>query len=204
MSEGPKRSQAARRRAAKEALIEAASTIAVESGVGAVTFDAIGRRAGYSRGLATQHFGSKRGLITAVINDLHMAMEEDAVAQARAAAAAGQDALDAYVTAYFKGLRSSAIYQAYFLFLSGIVSDRSEMVEMFADSHQRVRREISALARGTPAEKDDPSGARDDNALALGALLMGVSIQTLVDPSTDLDAMERRAKRVARALFTED
>jgi AcrR family transcriptional regulator len=39
--------------------------------VAAATFDAIGKEAGYSRGLVTQRFGSKDGLIRSLIAALH-------------------------------------------------------------------------------------------------------------------------------------
>ncbi len=49
------------------ALIQAASELVVEGGFAALTFAAIGERAGYSRGLVTARFGSKDGLIEAMI-----------------------------------------------------------------------------------------------------------------------------------------
>ena len=48
------------------ALLSAAAEIVVESGVPAVTLAAVAERAGYSRGMVTHHFGSKRGLLDAL------------------------------------------------------------------------------------------------------------------------------------------
>ena len=50
------------------ALLEAASDLIVEGGFDALTFAAIGERAGYSRGLVSAKFGSKDGLIDALID----------------------------------------------------------------------------------------------------------------------------------------
>ena len=65
-----RRSQAQRRDESERRLLAAAAELVVERGMGAATFENIGARAGYSRGLVTQRFGSKRGLIEALIADL--------------------------------------------------------------------------------------------------------------------------------------
>lgn len=49
------------------ALLDAASELIVDGGFDSLTFAAIGERAGYSRGLVTARFGSKDGLIEALI-----------------------------------------------------------------------------------------------------------------------------------------
>ncbi|WP_293371573.1 helix-turn-helix domain-containing protein [Phenylobacterium sp.] len=51
--------------------MKAAVALVSEEGVSASTFEAIARRSGYSRGLIGQRFGSKLGLIEAVIAYLH-------------------------------------------------------------------------------------------------------------------------------------
>jgi len=50
------------------ALLHAASELIAEGGFDALTFAAIGERAGYSRGLVTARFGSKDGLVAALID----------------------------------------------------------------------------------------------------------------------------------------
>ena len=59
--------QAERRDRSERELIAAAIKVVAEQGVSAATFDMIGREAGFSRGLVTQRFGSKDGLIRALI-----------------------------------------------------------------------------------------------------------------------------------------
>ena len=65
-----------RRQQSSDKLINACLELASEQGVSALTFDNIGLRAGYSRNLAFQKFGSKSGLLEAVINHLHEVMSE--------------------------------------------------------------------------------------------------------------------------------
>jgi len=50
-----------------EALLDAAADLIAEGGLASMTFAAIGARAGYSRGLVTARFGSKAGLVEALI-----------------------------------------------------------------------------------------------------------------------------------------
>ena len=61
-----RRSQVQRREAARAALVAAAGDLVVAAGVPSLTLTAVGERAGYSRGIVTHHFGSKRALVDAV------------------------------------------------------------------------------------------------------------------------------------------
>lgn len=54
----------------KEALIEAAVVLFGEKGYGATSLKAIGQRAGISHGVIPFHFGSKEGLLLAVVETL--------------------------------------------------------------------------------------------------------------------------------------
>ena len=59
--------QAERSHRSSEALLDAAAELISEGGLGSMTFAAIGDRAGYSRGLVTARFGSKAGLVDALV-----------------------------------------------------------------------------------------------------------------------------------------
>lgn len=64
----PRRTQAERTDEARAALVDAAVALIAEHGLPGVTLSDVGARAGYSRGLAVYHFGSKNGLILAVFD----------------------------------------------------------------------------------------------------------------------------------------
>ena len=66
-SEVPNR-QVQRSERSTEALLDAAADLIAEGGLASMTFAAIGERAGYSRGLVTARFGSKAGLVEALIH----------------------------------------------------------------------------------------------------------------------------------------
>ena len=67
MSQGRRRTQAERSALAELRMTEAAIELLNERGIGGATLKAIGEKAGYSRGLATHHFGSKSGLFRLVL-----------------------------------------------------------------------------------------------------------------------------------------
>ncbi|WP_018334738.1 TetR/AcrR family transcriptional regulator [Actinomycetospora chiangmaiensis] len=63
-----RRTQRERRETTERALLTATADLVVESGLGSVTLAEVGRRAGYSRGIVTHHFGSKQALVEALVS----------------------------------------------------------------------------------------------------------------------------------------
>lgn len=82
-------------------LIEVAGDVFVELGVGPASMDDIATRAGVTKPVLYDHFGSKDGLLTAVLGQLGQRMLE-ATATAVAAAGSGEQALALGLTAYFR------------------------------------------------------------------------------------------------------
>jgi AcrR family transcriptional regulator len=75
-SEAP-RTQAERTALAETRMVLAAIDLLNTAGVQGTTLVAIGDKAGYSRGLATHHFGSKSGLFTTVLKRLSAAWSKE-------------------------------------------------------------------------------------------------------------------------------
>ena len=136
-----RRTQAERRDESGRSLLEAAIEVVAEQGVSAATFESIGRKAGYSRGLATQRFGSKQKLIEAVINHLHE-RQEAALAENRIDELPGLEAVLAYVDVYLRGLALNSEGRAYFMLLSAAVADAASLRAAFAAEHARVERRL--------------------------------------------------------------
>ncbi len=65
-----RRTQAERSALAEQRMTEAAIELLNERGIAGATLKAIGEKAGYSRGLATHHFGSKAGLFRKVLKSV--------------------------------------------------------------------------------------------------------------------------------------
>ena len=196
-----RRSQAARRDESERGLVRAAIAVISEEGVGAATFEAIAGRGGYSRGLVGQRFGSKRGLIEAVINYLEEKQEARALLTG-IDKLPGLAALVTHVDLYLHQLSLENEGQAYFRLLSSALADGSELQAAFAATHGRVRERLVAWVRRGQAEGDirpevDPSAA----ALMIGSLLLGVSMQVLVDPSMALDPIRATSIATLRLAF---
>jgi AcrR family transcriptional regulator len=197
----PRRTQAERRDESGRGLLQAAVEVVAEAGVSAATFDAIGRKAGFSRGLATQRFGSKQGLIEAVIQHLHDG-QEAALIEYGIDALPGFEAVLAYVDLYLRGLGSEAGGRAYFMLLSSAVADATELRAAFAAEHARVERRLEALVQRGQAEGDiRPDLDADAAALMIGSLLLGLSMQMLVDPAMDLDPIRETSLATLRQSF---
>jgi AcrR family transcriptional regulator len=182
----PKRSQAERRDASERQLIEATMEVVATRGVDAATFDAIGLAAGYSRGLASQRFGSKRGLIDAVIGYLHRRretiLEVEHVNEMPAI-----DAIAHFSDRFLRELSGDYGGRAYLMLLAASVADASSVREAFAASNDRVRAWLESTIRRGQADKTirselDPRAS----ALMIGSMVLGISMQWLVDPATDL------------------
>ncbi len=199
-----RRSQAERRDESERQLVEATLKVVAGQGVSAATFEEIGRAAGVSRGLATQRFGSKRGLTEAVIAWLHRRRE--AVIEAE-----GIDRLPAteaiahYVESLLDNLEREEGGRAYFMLLAAAVADTSPLLELFAASHERVRVWLRrTLQRGQESGEIRAGLDADTAALMIGSLLLGLGIQRLVDPSADMAKVRRTTlESLNRALLAE-
>jgi len=196
-----RRTQAERRDESERGLVKAAIAVVSEDGVSAATFEAIGRRGGYSRGLVGQRFGSKLGLIEAVIAYLHDEKESYAMGH-RVDRLQGLEALLTYVDLYLQRLARLDEVQAYFRLLSWAVADISAFRSAFAAEHERVRERFEGWILSGQAECQirpdlDPTAA----ALMVGSQLLGLSIQVLIDPTMSVDPIRTTCLATLRRAF---
>jgi len=187
----PRRTQAERRAESDEKLLLAAASLIAEEGFNAATFEKIGARAGYSRGLASQRFGSKDGLIEALINELHTRSDE-LNAHEEIEALSGLEEVLASVDIFLRNFAAETELRAYFIAMAGTVSTLSHLRSAFAASHQKAKERFMAQIErgqrdGTVSTELDAEAA----ALMIGSLLLGVSTQWLIDPTTDLNRIRR-------------
>jgi AcrR family transcriptional regulator len=181
-----RRTQAQRRDESERGLVKAAIAVVSEDGVSAATFEAIGRRGGYSRGLVGQRFGSKLGLIEAVIAYLHDQRETLATGHP-IDALPGLEALATYVDLYLQRLSHLGEIQAYFRLLCWAVADISAFRSAFAAEHDRIRERLEGwVRRGQSEGQIRPDMDANAAALMVGSQLLGLSIQMLIDPAMDI------------------
>ncbi|PKP81097.1 MAG: TetR/AcrR family transcriptional regulator [Alphaproteobacteria bacterium HGW-Alphaproteobacteria-18] len=177
--------QAERRDRSERELLGAAIRVVAGQGVSAATFDAIGREAGFSRGLVTQRFGSKEGLIRALITHLHE-WQADGLDDAQVSEMDGLTALCAFVQLHCETMRSSAEADTYFMLLAAAVADRLETREAFGESHEIERVLIRGFIERGQAKGHVRKGVdADAEALLAGCALLGMRMQALIDPEFD-------------------
>jgi AcrR family transcriptional regulator len=195
-AEPARRTQAARRAESERNLLCAAVEVIAQDGVAAATFERIGARAGYSRGLATQKFGSKQGLIEALIAHLHARLEA-LLREAHVEDLSGLEGVLTFADIFIRELAADQEVRAYMMLMAAGVADPSPTRAAFAASHDLVSERLQAILRrgqndGSVAQTLPPEQA----ATLVGSMLLGLSTQHLVDPALDLPVI-RAACRAA-------
>ncbi len=155
--------------------------LTVEGGFDALTFAAVGERAGYSRGLVTARFGNKIGLIDALIDMIVNRWSHRNVLP-RVEAASGLDGLLMLLSA----VRSQADQdprglQALYSLTFQAASDET-LRPRFARLHRTMRDDIAGLVR--KGEQDGSIGAGhspEAEAVMIVAELRGIGFQWLLD-----------------------
>ena len=190
-----------RRKQSTDKLINACLELASEQGVSALTFDNIGLRSGYSRNLAFQKFGSKDGLLTAVINHLHEIMSDRRKMQ-DLDSLTGLDGLLLYCDVHIAALDKSADMKAYFILMSEAIAAMSEMREQFVGSHKRSAAELMRLIR---LGREDGSIRKDVTvdmaAQLIGTQLIGISSQYLIEPAFNLKRARKELHLMIRSAY---
>lgn len=181
-----RRTQAERRATATSALLAAATELLIEGGVSALTLAAVGERAGYSRGMVSHHFGSKRGLL----DQLTESMQEDFVPGLERRPA-GLDRLLARVEGYVLALPAADRgWHAYVLLWAQASAD-PQLAAVFGRRDASFRGDIArdvvaGQATGEVRAELEPA------AVAIGVVgqLRGIGLQWLVDrEAIDLPAL---------------
>jgi AcrR family transcriptional regulator len=183
-------------------MLEAAVKLMGERGYETTTLAAIGKAAGYSRGLATHHFGSKADLFARVIRWISdkARRELEPALQGRS----GVDALFAFADAHRRfAEQDPAMARAlYVLWFQSLIADsptRRAAIEDLLGHRDRVRRIIEqGIAAGT-VRGDADAGAE---AIHFCGALFGLGLQWLIDPAGSRigDMHQRFKERLAATL----
>ena len=197
----PRRTQAERRDESERRLLQAAAELIVDKGVRAATFENIGARAGYSRGLATQKFGSKQGLTEALIAHLQQRLET-LLTERDFDALPALEAVLTFVDVYLRNLDQDGETRAYFTLMAGSIAEQSTLRALFAQVHGGVERQLESLVQRGQAEGSiRPEIDADAAALMVGSLLLGLSTQLLIDPQMDLTPIRETSVAALRQSF---
>ena len=164
------------------ALLEAASNLIVEGGFAALTFAAIGERAGYSRGMVTARFGNKDGLIDALIERIVTTWSHQNViphTKGRSGLEGAMTLLDAIRKQAAKDPRG---LQVLYSLMFEAVGSNEEMVMRFAKFHEGMRADVARYVRRGQRDGSIRKGLSPDREAELFvASLRGIGFQWLID-----------------------
>lgn len=175
--------QAERTAASDEALISAAARLIAERGYERTTLAAIGAEAGYSRGLVTQRFGSKEGLLWVVVERMVTGWSAHAL-RPRLGSSIGVPALQTLISVYLDTVeRSPRSIAALYALLREASGPVPALRARIASLQQEERASIAALIVagqrcGEVRPDVDPAAA----AVEFLGMLRGVTMQWLLDP----------------------
>ena len=188
---GSRRTQAERRGEAEQRLLQAARQIVARKGWVCMTLSEVGEEAGYSRGLATHHFGSKAGLLRALaayVNSNFMSLVQVEAPKWRP----GLDALKGFVSVYLGRNDSDWVNsRALLSLMAEAVTQDSETAPILAQYNRTVQQHLAdcieaGIANGEIRADVQPQASA---VLILGTL-RGSMLQYLLDPSgIDLAAL---------------
>ena len=197
------RTQAERTALAETRMVLAAIELLNTAGVQGTTLVAIGDRAGYSRGLATHHFGSKAGLFTTVLKRLSAAWSKEL--KRKLDDKTGLPALTTAIDAHLAhALRHPEYIRAQNILWGAALDPSSEfkpnVAEFLRIQRESVTRWVEAGQKSGEIRKD--IDARRFAEQFYGSLL-GLNNQWLVGPDFDLaKAYEDFKQNIVRLVST--
>jgi AcrR family transcriptional regulator len=199
-----RRTQEERRGEAERRLVGAAAELVAEVGPSRVTLASVGERAGYSRGLATHHFGSKGALMQRLVETVTHQFR-DAMFDRSGSDPFGE--LLALIDIYFTVLSNPlAVNRARLVLWAEAVTNPSEeirpsMVAADREFREEIEKRLqSAVTGGRLPGSVDPHGL----ATVIIAMLRGVALQALIDDHVDLAAARSEIEQLVTARLTQE
>jgi len=195
------RTQAERTALAESSMIEAAIQLLNTAGIQGTTLAAIGDRAGYSRGLASHHFGTKARLFRAVLRRLTALWTADLVSQLDGKT--GLQAFEAATDAHLAHARRHPEYiRAQNILWGAALDPASEFKPNVAEFMRIQRVSVASWVEGGQALgeiRPDVNPKRIAEQYYGG--LIGINSQWLVSPDFDLPAAYEDFKQNMRRLL---
>jgi AcrR family transcriptional regulator len=188
-----RRTQAERLALTDNRMFDAAVALIVAQGPQRATLSEIGTLAGYSRGLAAYHYGTKDVFYSVLINYLHelWCAELDKAIEHTT----GEQTIVAAVTALQNFVRSSPNHlRAMFKLYYYSIDHESDTTRKLQEIHSSQRRQAMRWFAECPGF-DGNQAAAEDFAEQYSALVFGAIYQWLVNPDRiDLGALLERCK----------
>ena len=190
-----RRTQAERTAASDAAMFKAAIKLIASEGPSSMTLTKICKESGFSGGLVSYRFGSKRNLLIATADRILELWQKRVIEPANLDSDT-LEGLEMVVRLYFKAVRSrSDLMMAQFRLMNVSYSSYPELQPAFQDYDKKLRANIvehidRARSRGdVKAEADAHTFA-----IMLMGMLRGIAMQSFVDPkAVDLNKAEQSA-----------
>lgn len=198
-----RRRQIDRRSEAEQRLVAAAADLIAEGGPSSVTLAKVGERAGYSRGLAAHHFGSKAALmdrVAATVSDSFSTSFADALETCETLA----DELVALVTTYFAVIADPPpLNRARLVLIADAVAHRdAESRDVVVAADRAFRSALSVRLQRAADRGDLPADSTPDAiAILLVGLLRGIAFESMLDPTVDTEPVRREVEALITARF---
>ncbi|WP_373089665.1 TetR/AcrR family transcriptional regulator [Sneathiella sp.] len=197
-----RRTQAERTALSDERMFEAAKQIIIEEGTHSTTLKAIGERAGYSRGLASNRFGSKQALFGQLVVRFN-----DKWAEELASKVGHQTGTRACLSALcvvegFLVHHSQYMKAMYILWFESISTD-NEVRSHLADYHEIYRKDVASWVReGIETGEINPVVDPECYAFQFSSFIFGTIYQWLVaESSVDLAKQFRMYRELTEDAF---
>lgn len=197
--------QAERVERSTKALLDAAAEIIVDSGYEGLSIGAVGERAGYSRGLVTARFGSKDGLVDALIDQTTVRWQEQILIPSLAETPGLGWVVGTYRAMAEQWEVDPAAMLCLWALLFNAVGTGGHLRQRCYEHHEATRDTVSrwlerGQADGSVRQDVDP-GAEATYELGV---LRGIAFQRFVDTTFDVaNALLEAAERVDRRLRSE-
>ncbi|MEK9870754.1 MAG: TetR/AcrR family transcriptional regulator, partial [Gammaproteobacteria bacterium] len=163
-------------------IIRAAIRIFARQGYLRTTLNQVGEEAGYTGGLVSHRFGSKAGLLKAVITDSGTRFLQDQSGASRETESA-EAALKNYIATYMEEVTLPESYlRALYVIMGEALGGDEEIQKQVAAFNQRTRRRITSIVqRGIDNGEFNKGVAAEDAGVLIMGLLRGVVMQYLFD-----------------------
>ncbi len=173
---------------------DAAVRLLVDCGIAGTTLAAIGKQAGYSRGLVTQRFGSKAGLLRHVLQSISERWV--ATLGVHTAGKIGADALCGAVDAQLALIRKAPDeVRAMFLLWFVSIDPRTEFRANVRHVQEAQRRDVAAWIEAAQRRGAIVAGVEPERvAEQFCASAIGIIYQWMVDPAAPIEAMHEELK----------
>lgn len=200
----PRMTQAERTALSDARMYEAAMELIVERGTHNTTLKDVGERAGYSRGLASNRFGSKEALFSQMVREFNRKWASGLreFVKERTGLAAFMSAFDA--VEYFLMNHTTEMQALYILWFESM-SSHTVVRRRLAANHAAYRRDSERWVReGIQQGAIRPSIDPSCFAVEFAALIFGLVYQWLVDPaSINIHAVFQHYRRSTLEILAE-